>query len=718
METIDRAPFAQVVAFKESKSKFDETWIYNIKVDEWRNRFSERGKEPYKTLPGDLFVLADAKPETVSDLQRVGRSWTFVSVTNITENKISENKREDEFNDEITETEIKEFEVKASKGFKVTDNKSTPASRFVVFLVNLITNGRIWKALHMFGNLKIIREVLCTDSVAQKNYPPSYEMHADIRDKLLVENSCSGLNESQTGAVLACLEMLFCDSKSTLQLIWGPPGTGKTKSTATLLLTLLRMNCRTLVCAPTNVAVTEVASHLVEMVTEAESNALFCPLGKILLFGNKEGLKVGSDIEDIFLDHRVESLFKCLGPVTGWSSCSSSMIGLLEDCVSHYHIFLENELAKEEEQNGDGEMIEKGCGSGTEVSKGKCKSFLQFFRERFVSTALPLKCFISTFCTHISQDYISAQNFQDMILLLRLVDSIEIQLLQGNVDSEALEELFSCSEVEDVPEPVDNTFYLYMKRRECLSVLLTLQDSIRKLYLPDVTDKKSVMKFCFQRASLIFCTASSSFKLHRVKMEPLTIVVIDEAAQLKECESAIPLQLPGVKHAVLVGDECQLPAMVESNVSYEAGFGRSLFERLSSMGHYKHLLNMQYRMHPSISSFPNSSFYYNQILDAPNVKRRSHEKHYLPGSIFGPYSFINVIDGREEKDEDGHSLKNMVEVAIIWKILRNLYKSMSSQGAMLMFQIQYFWLCYFLDVLLYACNIFLFLFFVITSCNG
>ncbi|XP_048422280.1 uncharacterized protein LOC103932355 [Pyrus x bretschneideri] len=674
METIDRAPFAQVVAFKESKSKFDETWIYNIKVDEWRNRFSERGKEPYKTLPGDLFVLADAKPETVSDLQRVGRSWTFVSVTNITENKISENKREDEFNDEITETEIKEFEVKASKGFKVTDNKSTPASRFVVFLVNLITNGRIWKALHMFGNLKIIREVLCTDSVAQKNYPPSYEMHADIRDKLLVENSCSGLNESQTGAVLACLEMLFCDSKSTLQLIWGPPGTGKTKSTATLLLTLLRMNCRTLVCAPTNVAVTEVASHLVEMVTEAESNALFCPLGKILLFGNKEGLKVGSDIEDIFLDHRVESLFKCLGPVTGWSSCSSSMIGLLEDCVSRYHIFLENELAKEEEQNGDGEMIEKGCGSGTEVSKGKCKSFLQFFREKFVSTALPLKCFISTFCTHISQDYISAQNFQDMILLLRLVDSIEIQLLQGNVDSEALEELFSCSEVEDVPEPVDNTFYLYMKRRECLSVLLTLQDSIRKLYLPDVTDEKSVMKFCFQRASLIFCTASSSFKLHRVKMEPLTIVVIDEAAQLKECESAIPLQLPGVKHAVLVGDECQLPAMVESNVSYEAGFGRSLFERLSSMGHYKHLLNMQYRMHPSISSFPNSSFYYNQILDAPNVKRRSHEKHYLPGSIFGPYSFINVIDGREEKDEDGHSLKNMVEVAIVLKILRNLYK--------------------------------------------
>ena len=48
---------------------------------------------------------------------------------------------------------------------------------------------------------------------------------------------------------------------------------------------------------------------------------------------------------------------------------------------------------------------------------------------------------------------------------------------------------------------------------------------------------------------------SSSFKLHRVAMEPLTVLVIDEAAQLKEYESIIPLQLPGVKHAILVGDE-------------------------------------------------------------------------------------------------------------------------------------------------------------------
>ncbi|CAL2226962.1 unnamed protein product [Prunus armeniaca] len=654
METIDRAPFAKVVGFAECNPHGVGAYrknVYDIKVDCWRNRLSDRGKEPYKTLPGDLFVLADAKPKTVSDLQRVGRSWAFVSVTNV-----SENENEDD-------TTSLYFKVKASREFEVKD--STHTSLFLVFLVNLIPNGRIWKALRMSGNQKIIKEVLCTNSMAQKNNYLCSEPIDGSLDKWLVESSSSGLNESQTGAVLACLEMLHCDSKSTVQLIWGPPGTGKTKTTATLLFTLLQMNCRTVICAPTNVAITEVASRFLEIVTKAESKSLFCSLGEVLLFGNKERLKVGAHIEDIYLNYRVKKLGECLGPVTGWRSCFASMIDFLEDCVSHYHVFLKNELTEEKE-----------CRSDTELIKGKCKSFLEFFRDRFVSTALPLRYCISTLCTHLAKNYISEHNFQNMISLICLVEAIELLLVQDNVVSEELELLCSRSKFENVAESsfVDNTFLLGIKIRKCLSVLRTLQDSLSGLHLPNVRNEESLMEFCFQRASLIFCTVSSSYKLHRVEMEPLTIAVIDDAAQLKECESTITLQLPGVKHAVLVGDECQLPATVKSNVSNEAGFSRSLFERLSSMGHSKHLLNMQYRMHPSISFFPNSNFYNNQILDAPVVKKRSHEKHYLPGSMFGPFSFINVIGGMEEKNEDGHSPKNLVEVSIILELLQNLYK--------------------------------------------
>nr|GEU94011.1 UvrD-like helicase, ATP-binding domain, P-loop containing nucleoside triphosphate hydrolase [Tanacetum cinerariifolium] len=113
------------------------------------------------------------------------------------------------------------------------------------------------------------------------------------------------------------------------------------------------------------------------------------------------------------------------------------------------------------------------------------------------------------------------------------------------------------------------------------------------------------------------------------------------------------------------------------NVCVAHGFGRSLSDRLSSLGHSKHLLNVQYRMHPSISFFPNWKFNQNQILDAQNVLSKSYENKYLSRPMFGSYAFINVIGGREEKDDDGRSRRNMVEVAVVIKIVKNLYKVLS-----------------------------------------
>ncbi|KAI3963521.1 hypothetical protein MKW98_022943 [Papaver atlanticum] len=193
--------------------------------------------------------------------------------------------------------------------------------------------------------------------------------------------------------------------------------------------------------------------------------------------------------------------------------------------------------------------------------------------------------------------------------------------------------------------------------------------------LPSSTNRSFLTEFCLKNSSLIFSTVSSSYNLHEVDLEPLDLLVIDEAAQLKECESVIPMQLEAIRHAVLIGDECHPQARVKSRVADEAGFGRSLFERLGLFGHSEDLLNMQYRMHPEISSFPNRKFYKDQIIDAPSVLHENFQKYYLPGPRFGPYSFINISNGRGEPDEAGHCIKNMVEVAVVMTILQNLYKA-------------------------------------------
>lgn len=372
------------------------------------------------------------------------------------------------------------------------------------------------------------------------------------------------LNESQSEAIFASVLTMRCNHKSSVQLIRGPPGTGKTKTVSVLICVLLKMNCRTLSCAPTNVAVVELASRVVKLIKVSIKDDSFFSFGDILLFGNKDRLKVGSDIEDIYLEYRVKRLIECLGPLTGWKHCLTSMINLLEDCVSQYQIFVENEMIKAKELKDEDE---------DKAKKVEFKSFLEFLRARFKSTALSIRRCISIFCTHLPRSYIQESNYQNMVILFKLLDSFEEMLFEVKVVSEELEEVFSHKETDSCKSFVEasssssSSSSLVYIRSKSLSVLRTLQYSLESIKLPSVMNKRSIIEFCFQRASLIFCTVSSSYKLHSVEMEPLNLLLIDEAAQLKECESTIPLQLLGMKHAILIGDECQLPAMVSSNVS-------------------------------------------------------------------------------------------------------------------------------------------------------
>jgi superfamily I DNA and/or RNA helicase len=84
---------------------------------------------------------------------------------------------------------------------------------------------------------------------------------------------------------------------------------------------------------------------------------------------------------------------------------------------------------------------------------------------------------------------------------------------------------------------------------------------------------------------------------------------------------------------------------------------------------------MQYRMHPSISLFPNKEFYGGLIQDASTVKERNYQKLFLQGNMYGPYSFINVASGKEEFNNGG-SKKNLVEVAVVSEVVASLFKGM------------------------------------------
>ncbi|MCL7028345.1 hypothetical protein MKW94_019845 [Papaver nudicaule] len=238
-----------------------------------------------------------------------------------------------------------------------------------------------------------------------------------------------------------------------------------------------------------------------------------------------------------------------------------------------------------------------------------------------------------------------------MVTLCGLLESIEILLSQIQVDDKEFEELFARQENYSKEAQGSGTYNhisakLHKMRIESMQVLRSVGHSLGDS-LPSSTNRSILTELCLKNSSLIFSTVSSSYDLHGLDLEPLDLLVIDEAAQLKECESVIPMQLEAIRHTVLIGDEYHAQARVKSRVSDEAGFGRSLFERLGLFGHSEDLLNMQYRMLPAISTFPNRRFYKDQIVDAPSVLCENFQQNYLPGPMFGPYSFINISNGRD-----------------------------------------------------------------------
>ncbi|XP_017243832.1 helicase sen1 isoform X1 [Daucus carota subsp. sativus] len=702
---VSKAPTFQVLEIKDAEPASNMNYAISI----GRNQDIEFDADMYEPGYGDLIAFTVVRPKCGDDLYTDATNFTVALVQRV---KIKKD------NVVLLVTSSKPIDPEESM-----HKKLDATNLFVVFLMNLTTNLRIWEALkfQLDGrNAKIINKVLQHDFVIGRRCNFCFkEGNYRITASILAPTVRSfSLNTSQAEAVSNSFAMKYCCHENSVKLIWGPPGTGKTKTVAVLLYALLEQKCRTVTCAPTNIAVLEVAARLLRLVTQSNGYETY-GLGDIILLGNRKRMKIDdhTDLLNIFLDYRTKILLKCFAPKSGWTNCLSSLISLVEDPEEQYRLYLRNEKYEEsdEEDGYDEEEVEVSCAPGNRSLKytqeknvwkevivkilrkndkkinwrredpsredkhsksgrkkqndfsqnQKVMNFEDFFRSRFFSKREFMKFCIVNLLTHLPTSFISLDNVKNMMTALRLLESFGTSLHSDAVNGIGLKDVLA--QIMNVGQFVNVFSILKKTRKELLNILKSLYVGIS---VPNIYDEYSIRMFCLQNACLFFCTASSSSKLHVTSME---LLVVDEAAQLKECESNIPLQLPGLRHAILVGDEMQLSALVKSQASDEAGFGRSLFTRLVSLGYKKDLLDIQYRMHPSISLFPNKEFYHRQIADGPNVRQKNYQKHILRGDMYGSYSFINIPFGREESC-DGYSLKNRVEVAVIAEVVANLFK--------------------------------------------
>ncbi|KAK3157020.1 hypothetical protein QOZ80_2AG0115130 [Eleusine coracana subsp. coracana] len=709
MEDISGAPYASVQSV-DSMRKGKGKGLYEIKLDKWSGMSNHgSGIDSYKPKSADVLLILDTRPSTKSDILRHSESCVIVWVTKVHHGnkltvKASRSMETGNHGDERAQRGVNKYDkmyaesldeswhildqeamapkssnssvhdsvrkepqqvVKCSGPQRQNGNGLSDSSRrwsfYALYLTNMITYDRVWVVLRrgLTMDSKIIHSMLARKDHALGHCKCcSTNSHDRIKGDL-----CNfKLNDSQLDAIASCVSASQCYHRSSVGLVWGPPGTGKTTTVAVMLQLLLNQEQRTLACAPTNMAVLQVASRLLEL------NGDFS-LGDIVLFGNKDRLQISKELSKIYLDDRVQKLLSCFKE---WKHCVDSLVHFLKNCVSRHKMSVEIQQASTDACN---------------------LTFKKYFTSKFSTLAKDMMACIDTFYDHLPRSSLG-KNLDRMMLAKRLVDKLQQFASGDDVSDQLLFTIFMPSEeppessishddlIDDTVDglhdyntdlPLDNPFDI---KCHCMKTLMDLS----KMRLPCEDNDLSIKDLCLKQAKLIFCTASGSYDLFRLQsVMPLSILVIDEAAQLKECESLVPLLHPGIEHVLLIGDENQLSSLVKSKIAKDADFGRSLYQRLCTLGYSKHLLEVQYRMDPCISKFPNASFYDNRILDGPTVKQEGYARRYLPGPIYGAYSFIHIENDMEMLDNLGQSSKNMAEVAVAANIVERLAKECSEK---------------------------------------
>lgn len=141
MGSISFAPSSKVISFQQSK-QFRKLH-YDVIVEDWKHSSESVDKEPYRTKPGDILAFTEATPGQYLDIENLGRSWNVGSVSRV-------------MTDDRMYTH---FEVRMSKEL-VWEQDGMNKMLYAVFVTNISTNNRIWKALSFNQNLDFIKEIL------------------------------------------------------------------------------------------------------------------------------------------------------------------------------------------------------------------------------------------------------------------------------------------------------------------------------------------------------------------------------------------------------------------------------------------------------------------------------------------------------------------------------------------------------------------------------
>ncbi|WWC89106.1 uncharacterized protein L201_004024 [Kwoniella dendrophila CBS 6074] len=175
----------------------------------------------------------------------------------------------------------------------------------------------------------------------------------------------------------------------------------------------------------------------------------------------------------------------------------------------------------------------------------------------------------------------------------------------------------------------------------------------------------------------VVCTTCLSATSKALQGIDFPIVFLDEASMATEPLSLVPLT-KGSSHVAIIGDHKQLPPVIVSPEAHAGGLATSLFERLIHEGNIPSImLDTQYRMHPSLASFPSKTFYSGLLKDGtPPADRLAPETEFLLKDEQGNRKNITFLNHDHPESPMAKSIANYGDAEYVCDVIADLmYKN-------------------------------------------
>uniref|UniRef100_A0A0D9XUS6 DNA2/NAM7 helicase-like C-terminal domain-containing protein n=1 Tax=Leersia perrieri TaxID=77586 RepID=A0A0D9XUS6_9ORYZ len=509
------------------------------------------------------------------------------------------------------------FKVFVSENQKESDLESI---KYVSFLTNIMEEMNISKALVSIasGDVGIINSILRHNEKCNRTYKCAESCAHGFGDCTYLEK----YNEEQQSAMTSIISKVRCRHNNSVELVWGPPGTGKTRIAIGLIKSLLNLKSRMLVCVPRERDIPRFLNYFKKIHPSFK-------LQQILVLNDLRYNDICDTLSETILANKASKLYVAMFVWKGWVK---EMAGLLRLDI----------------------YCRKKCMHHDEYSTcSKCEpiefSFISF-REKIENLHVELrKCSVCLINSPMLLSDLCVENINN---LLGALSEFESLMQKDAISDSSVKRVFGLIVALD-PDLEDccTTKSLNQLRRECLGLTEIVLSSIE---LPDLDGWSDLEDFCIKQSHIIISTP------------------VDKAAQITESDLLIPLSIPP-RHIVLLGDHLHLLPTGRTKGSKEAGFSRSLFQRLLHLSFERHMLIKQYMMDPSIIRFPNELFYKDKVVDGQSVELCDYNNQPI-NLQFAAYTFFDIA----HMEDFSCKGKKPVEAAAILFLLQKLSKGLTN----------------------------------------